>query len=132
MMIDDVKTSAGSLCVDREALQERTRQFAIRVVKMVRVLPKDTASTVLARQLLRAATSVGANYAEASHASSRKHFITTMEIAQREARETMYWLKLIIGLDLISPKRLDPLLKECDELVAILTKSIITAKKRHE
>lgn len=55
-----------------------------------------------------------------------------MEIAQREARETMYWLKLIIGLDLISNKRLEPLLNECDELVAIFTKSIVTAKKRHD
>ena len=118
--------------MDRETMQERTRLFAIRVVNLVRKLPKDTVSTVLARQLLRAATSVGANYAEASHASSRKHFISTMEIAQREARETMYWLKLIIGLDLVSQKRLDPLLNECDELVAIFTKSIVTAKKRHD
>lgn len=87
-------------------------------------------SLVLGRQLVKSGTSIGANYREAARASTKRHFVTTLEIAQREASETDYWLTLLAESDLLPSKRLEPLRHECHELIAILTASIRTAKKR--
>jgi four helix bundle protein len=117
--------------MDREEMLSRMRAFGVRIIKLNAALPKDAAGRTLASQVLRAGTSIGANYHEACHASSKRHFITTMEIAQREARETLYWLELLAEADIISSKRLKPLREECDELIAILTATIRTAKSRN-
>lgn len=81
---------------------------------------------------MKSGTSIGANYKEAQHATSHKHFITTMEIAQREAAETEYWLELIVEAEIVEAKVLKDLRSECSELKAILTASIRTAKKNQE
>jgi four helix bundle protein len=108
----------------RADVQKRMRDFALRIIRLSASLPNDRASDVLGKQVLKSGTSVGANYREAGRASSTKHFISTLEIAQREADETLYWLELIDGTGLIKSHRIEPLREECGELVAMLTASI--------
>jgi four helix bundle protein len=112
----------------RDQMMSRTKTFGVRIIKLVSALPNNRIGDTLGRQILRSGTSVGANYHEACHASSNRHFVTTLEIAQREARETEYWLTLIVEADLLPLDRVDPLAAECGELVAIFTTSIRTAK----
>ncbi len=117
--------------MNQDEMRDRTKRFAVRIVKLVSALPeKKQASYVLGRQLLKSGTSIGANYREATRASSKRHFITTLEIAQREAEETYYWLELLVETDTMSHKRLAKLMQECKELIAILTAAVRTAKSR--
>lgn len=96
---------------------------------MVVALPKSTASDVLGRQVLRSATSVGANVEEAIGAISRKEFAQKMSIALKEARETHYWLRLIRDAGLIPAKRIDALIQESLEIKMILSKTVKTSKQ---
>ena len=110
-------------------LRSRTKTFAMRVIKLVTALPKGRIGDVLGRQVLKSGTSIGANYREALRASSRKHFVTTLEIAIREGDETAYWLELLAESNTVKPSRLSALMQECDELVAILTATVRTTKR---
>jgi len=114
----------------QELLRERTKAFAVRIVRLVSALPNNRIGDVLGRQVLKSGTSIGANYREASRASSKRHFITTLEITQREADETLYWLELLIDTQTMSSQQLAELIQECDEIVAMLTTAIKTAKSR--
>lgn len=114
----------------QELLRERTKAFAVRIVRLVSALPNNRIGDVLGRQVLKSGTSIGANYREASRASSKRHFITTLEIAQREADETLYWLELLIDTQTMSSQQLAELIQECNEIVAMLTTAIKTAKSR--
>lgn len=116
--------------MDRKQLILRMEDFAARVAKMVDALPRSLASRVFGEQVLRSAASVGSNYCESGYASSKRHFVTTLEIAQREAGETTYWLRVIAKIGLISTQRLASLIMESNELFAILTAAGRTAKKR--
>ena len=116
--------------MNSQELKDRTKQFALRVVRLVAALPANRLGDVLGRQLLRSGTSIGANYREALHASSRKHFISTIEIVLREADETLYWLELIQESETVKPSRLVPLAAECRELIAIFIATIRTSKGR--
>ena len=98
--------------------------------KLVAALPRKRAGDVLGRQLLKSGTSIGANYREALRVSSRRHFVTTLEIAVREGEETLYWLELLVESGVIKPSRLSDLMRECNELVAILTATIISTKRQ--
>ena len=102
-------------------ITERSFRFATRVVRLVNVLPRTVAGDVIARQVMRAGGSVGANVEEAQAASSKKEFSRRMEIAQSEAREVLYWLRLVAECGLVPKKRLAELLQEADELVRIIT-----------
>ena len=113
-----------------QEMRDRTFRFAARIVKLVTALPQNRACDVLGRQVLKAGTSIGANYREALRASSKRHFVTTLEIAQREADETLYWLDLLAATDCIKAQRLTAIRTECEELLKILTASATTAKKR--
>ena len=93
-------------------------------------LPRNRAGDVLGRQLLKSGTSVGANYREALRASSRRHFVTTLEIAIREGEETLYWLELLAESETIKPSRLSELTRECNELVAIFTATVVSTKRQ--
>ena len=110
-------------------MRARTKQLGLSIVNFVARLPKGRVQDVLARQLLRSGTSVGANYREALGASSRKHFISTMEIAQREADETCYWLELIEEGGLADREKTKQIHQEATELLAILKASVRTAKQ---
>lgn len=113
-------------------LEKRTKTFALRIIRLAGDLPQNRVGDVIGRQVLKSGTSVGANYVEARRASSTRHFVSLLEIATREAAETLYWLDLLIEGEIIAQNKLHPLRQECSELVAILTTSARTAKRRRE
>ena len=110
-------------------LPDRTMKFAVRIVKLCQVLDRraSTART-LARQLLRSGTSVGANVEEAVAAQSKPDFISKQNIALKEARETLYWLRLLVATGLMPEAKLSDLTQEANELVAILTTLVRSAR----
>jgi len=114
--------------MDAAELKARTRAFAMRVIRLCGALPKTMAADVLGRQLLRAATSVGANYRAACRARSRSEFVSKMAIVEEEADECVYWLELIAESGLVKMSLLRLLLSESDELTAIASASRKTAK----
>ena len=116
--------------MDRKELEQRTKDFALRVVRFVAGLPKNKVSDVLGYQLLKAATSVGANYREAGRAESRADFLHKMAIVEKEASETQYWLELCRDAPLGSPAEVATLYNESGQLLAIFTASNKTAKSR--
>ena len=113
-----------------ENIAIRLRVFAAGAVRLCRRLPDDSAAKHIARQLVRAATGGGANYEEARGAESRADFIHKLGIANKELREALYWLRLTQEAALLVDGDLAALVREADELVAILTTSIKTAKQR--
>lgn len=98
----------------------RTYGFSVRVMKMARALPKDAPTQVIARQVARTGTSIGANVEEAQGAHSRADFTRRMNIARTEARETLYWLRLLVDSGVISAGKMRLLITEADELTRIL------------
>jgi four helix bundle protein len=112
-----------------EELKLRTKQFALRVIKLVETLPKNKIGDVLGKQILRSATSVAANYRAACRARSKADFISKIAIVEEEADESLFWLELITESGLISAERLKDLTKEADELTAIFTATGKTAKQ---
>ena len=105
--------------MNKEDLRNRTKEFAISVVTTVSSLPKNRITDVLGYQLLKSGTSIGANYREACRARSRADFLSKIGIVEQEADETLYWLELLEELKFLEPHVLDPLKKECGELLAI-------------
>src|SRR5437899_11611480 len=101
-------------------LRLRTRAFALRIIRLYASLPKTTEAQVIGKQLFRSGTSVGAHYMEATRARSVAEFISKIEGGLQELEETIYWLQLLIDSGIQTKKRLWPLCKEADELVAIL------------
>jgi four helix bundle protein len=109
-------------------LKLRTKEFALNTIKMLQLIPFSTTSSILSRQLIRSATSVGANYRSALRAKSKADFIAKLAIAQEEADECCYWIDLIIDLKIADREKSHFLFKEANELTAILTASSKTAK----
>lgn len=106
--------------MDKRELQDRTKQFALRVLTLVDALPRTAGGRAISMQLVRAATSVGANYRSACRARSRAEFAVKLGIALEEADESLYWLELVRDGKLLPENKLSHLLKEADELTAIL------------
>jgi four helix bundle protein len=105
-----------------QEIAERVFEFAVRVVKLCQVLDgKPGVSRTLANQLLRAGTSIGANLEESKGGQSRSDFLSKVSISLKEARETHFWIRILIATDITPEKQLSSLLNEADELVAILT-----------
>ena len=109
--------------------RERTFQFGIRCVRLVESLPKSMAAQTIGRQLLRAGTSVGANYRAAMRGRSRADFISRMGIVEEECDEALYWIDVLVELGLTSTKRVEQLRAEANEIIAITVSSIKTARK---
>ena len=109
-------------------LRERTKDFALRIIRMYSALPKTAEAQVLGKQVLRSGTSVGANYREAFRARSRPEFISKCGDCLREIEETSYWLELLVESGIVSEAKLAELRKECDELTAIFV-SILKSSK---
>ena len=110
-------------------IQERTFKFSIRIVKLCKFLrEKGGTGYDLSKQLIRSGTSIGANVEEAKEAESKADFIHKLKIALKEARETKYWLKLLIATEEKLENRLLPLLNESNELIAILVTIIKNTK----
>ena len=106
-------------------IRERTFIFGVRIVKFVRTMPKDVASIELARQLLKAGTSVGANVEEADGAESKRDKIHKLSIARKEAKECRHWLRTIKEAEIVASAELDALIVESLEIVKILSRMIL-------
>jgi four helix bundle protein len=111
-------------------LKERTKKFALRIIRMYCALPKSTEAQVLGKQVLRSGTSVGAHYREATRARSAAEFISKLEGGLQELEETGYWLELLSESCIVSPRELSGLMEEASELNAMLTASVKTVKTR--
>ena len=114
--------------MNEEDLKKRTKQFGLRVIKLVEALPKTTTARTIGHQLLRSGMSVGANYRAACRGRSKAEFIAKAGISLEEADECFYWMELLLEAEIIPAERLKELMKEADELVAIFTASIKTAR----
>ena len=110
-------------------LQIRTKQFALQVIKFCENLPRDETSRIIARQLLRSGTSVGANYRAACRSKSKPAFISKMGDVLEEADESGYWVELLVDAARTDQQTATPLIDESKELVAISMSSINTAKR---
>jgi len=113
-----------------DEFKKRTKAFALRGIRLAESLPKSTTGTVIAKQLLRCTTSVGANYRAACHAKSRADFIAKMRIVEEECDESMYWMELLVESGMVELRRLDDIMKEADEIVSLVITSIKTARSR--
>jgi four helix bundle protein len=102
-------------------LRERTKIYALRVIRLYSSLPKTTEAQVIGKQLLRSGTSVGANYREAYRARSTAEFIAKCGISLQELEETTYWLELLVEAEITPKQKLSNLLDETSQLIAILT-----------
>ncbi|HEX2996912.1 MAG TPA: four helix bundle protein [Anaerolineales bacterium] len=114
--------------MNADELRARTRSFSLRVVKLVQTLPKNMAADVLGKQVLRSATSVGANYRAACRAQSGAMFIAKLSIVVEEADETVYWLELIRDAGLVETKFLVDIIDEAEQIMKIMAASRKTAK----
>lgn len=114
--------------MDSKELQNKTKKFALRIMKLVEALPDTKAGRVVGNQILRSATSVGANYRSACKARSKADFISKITVVEEEADETAFWLELIQESNLINPNKVKDLYNEAKELAAIFTSSGKTAK----
>lgn len=112
------------------SIPERTFVFGVRVVRFSGSLPRTPAGFAIASQLVRSGTGIGANVEEAQDASSRKEFVRFMVIALKEARETLYWLRIIHESKMVTSSDLRDLLKEAQELVKILITSVKNSRKQ--
>jgi four helix bundle protein len=112
----------------QEILKNRTKQFAIRIVRLFRALPNNDEARIIGKQVLRSGTSVAANYRAVCRARSNAEFISKIGIVVEEADETVFWLELLAETKIIGVQKLENLISEANELLAILAASQNTAK----
>ncbi|MHC4268601.1 MAG: four helix bundle protein [Planctomycetota bacterium] len=118
--------------MDKVQLQNRTKSFAVRTFKMVEKLPKSKGTEVITYQLIKASSSVAANYRAVCRTKSKADFINKLKIVEEEADESMFWLEFIGDLELIHKRLLKELIKEADELVSISTAALKTSKAKYK
>ena len=106
---------------EREDLRKRTKKFALRIIKVYESLPRTGSAQVLAHQILRSGTSVGANFREAHRARSNAEFLSKVGDSLKELEETAYWLELLVESGAVPEKKLESLRDETSQLTAILT-----------
>ena len=116
--------------MNEKIFKERTKKLALDVIKMTESLPNTRAADVIGRQVLRSATSVGANYRAACRAKSTGDMIAKLAIVEEEGDETLYWFELLAEAKILSVEPLAPLMKEADEIVAMTVASIKTLRAR--
>jgi four helix bundle protein len=115
--------------MDANELKTRTKQFALRVLKLVAALPNTLAGKAIGSQLSRAGTSVGANYRAACRGRSKAEFVAKLGTCEEEADESAYWMEMIIEGELLKRKQVEPLLAEAEELTRIFAQSRISASR---
>ena len=113
-----------------EDLNNRTREYALRIIRLYVTLPKATEAQVIGKQVLRSGTSVGAQYREGNRAKSDADFISKLQGCLQELDETGYWLELLTEANIVKRERLQPLLEETDELIAILVTIVKKVKAK--
>ena len=116
---------------EENIILDKSFKFGLRILKLYIHLRRKKADSGLCSQILNSGTSIGANVEEAVGGSSKKDFINKLQIAYREARETRYWLRLLKGGDILEKKLADSFLKDCDEIIAILTAILNSSKGRN-
>jgi four helix bundle protein len=112
-------------------VQEKTFAFAIRIVKLYRYLCEEKKEFIMSKQLLRCGTSVGANIEESIGGQSDKDFLSKLSISYKEARETRYWIKLLVATDYLNQEQAESMLNDAEEICKILGKIQITLKTRN-
>ena len=112
-----------------EELKKRTKAFGLSVIKLVDQLPRTRSANIIGNQLVRAATSVGANYRAACRARSKAEFAAKLGIVEEEADESAYWIEILIEAGMVPQNRVTEMLREANELVAIVVASLNTVKK---
>lgn len=127
----EIGTRGGELATrKKDELRIRTKGFALRIINLSNALPDTPVGRVIRGQLLRAGTSVGANYRAAKRAKSTADFINKMGTVEEEADESMYWMELIVEAGVMREELLSGLYREADEVLAMVVASIKTARKR--
>ena len=116
--------------MDEVEFKRRTRDLGYGIIKLVRGMQRDFAGDIIARQLIRSATSVGANYRAACRGRSVADVLSKLGIVEEEADETMYWLEMLRDTGVVAPHLIAPLLQEADEIVAMTVSSIRTLRAR--
>ena len=117
---------------NKKDLKDRTKEFALRIMKMYSSLPKSVQAQVLGKQVLRSGTSVGANYHEAFRGRSKAEFLAKMGDCLKELDETTYWFELLVKGGIITENKLAGLLQESKELTAIFVTIIKKTKSNHD
>ncbi|AFZ09243.1 CHP02436-containing protein [Oscillatoria nigro-viridis PCC 7112] len=112
--------------MNEQEFKQRTKQLALRVIKLVSSLPKNTVSEVIGKQLIRSGTSVGANYRAACRARSTADLIAKLRIVEEEADECLYWMELIVEAKLVDATNLRNIMSETNEILAMTVASIKT------
>jgi four helix bundle protein len=120
-----------NMAMTTQELKNRTFEFGVRVISAVEALPKTETARILGRQLLRAGTSVGANYRAAARARSQADFISKLGVVEEECDESAYWMEVIIARKLLRRAQLKKIVAEANELLAITVASIKTARRGH-
>ena len=110
--------------------KQRTKQFAVRIIRLVESLPKNRTASVIGRQLLRSSTSVGANYRAACRGKSVADTLHKLAIVEEETDESLYWMELLIETDLMPKDRMRSLMNEGNEILSMIVTSIRTLRKR--
>src|SRR6266436_2414250 len=113
----------------QQEMKKRTKDFAKRIIRLCRELPRNEESRLIRNQLFRSGTSVGANYRAACRGRSKADFVSKLGIVLEEADESLYWMEIIVETDIMKPDRLKPLMEEASQLVAIFVSSLNTAKE---
>ncbi|HEX3019441.1 MAG TPA: four helix bundle protein [Chitinispirillaceae bacterium] len=113
-------------------MKKRTKGLASAGIKLISDIPNTIAGNIIAKQLVRCATSVGANYRAVCRARSKADFIAKLNIVLEEADETAYWLEIAAESEMMSPEKINPLLNETNEIISILVASIKTSKNKME
>ncbi|MCU0453264.1 MAG: four helix bundle protein [Bacteroidetes bacterium] len=114
--------------MNADELKRRTKRFALDIIAFVQSLPPNQACLIIGKQLLRAGTSVGANYRAACRARSQADFVNKLGICEEEADESVYWLELLVESRNVTSEQIESLLKEANELTAIMSASRMTAR----
>ena len=117
--------------MDPSELKQRTKDFGKCVIKLIESLPKNTTTGVIGRQLLRSSTSVGANYRAVCRAKSRADFVAKLCIVEEECDESLYWLEMLVETNHIKAALVSDLMKEGEEILAIIVASAKTARMQN-
>jgi four helix bundle protein len=116
--------------VNEKIFKERTKKLAIAILRLIEELPRSITTDVLARQIVRSGTSIGANYRAACRAKSTADMINKLKIVEEESDETAYWLELIVEAGYLSQEKVSPIAKETNEIIAMTVASIKTLRAR--
>ena len=118
------------MATERELIRQRTKEFALRIVRLYQALPKTTEAQVIGKQVLRSGTSVAANYRATGRARSKAEFAAKFGIVVEEADETLFWLECLVEAGIVRPERMKDLLQEANELLAIFAAAVRSCRKR--